>query len=51
MNPNLKIVAVSGLNSNDNLAQVAVFDVNTFLSKPYTTKNLLETINAVLSTG
>jgi DNA-binding response OmpR family regulator len=46
----VKIIAVSGLVSNDNLVQVATFGVNTFLSKPYTTKDLLNTISGVLNT-
>jgi len=46
----IKILAVSGLLSNDKLVQVATLGVNTFLSKPYTTKDLLNTISGVLST-
>ena len=47
--PSVKIVAVSGLVSDDKLTQVATFGVKAFLSKPYATKDLLNTINGVLS--
>ncbi len=50
INPHVKVVAVSGLVSNDKLAQVASIGVQTFLSKPYTTKELLTTIHEVLCT-
>jgi signal transduction histidine kinase/ActR/RegA family two-component response regulator len=46
--PEVKIVAVSGLLSTDKLAQARSNGVNTFLAKPYTTKELLTTINGVL---
>ena len=49
INPQVKIVAVSGLVSSDKLAQAASFGVTTFLSKPYTAKELLTTINLVLT--
>jgi two-component system cell cycle sensor histidine kinase/response regulator CckA len=48
--PQVKIVAVSGLVSNEKLAQVGRLGVQTFLYKPYTTKELLKTINDVLRT-
>lgn len=45
INPNVKIVAVSGLKQNDNhLAQQGVI----FLSKPYTSDRLMATIHDVL---
>jgi hypothetical protein len=47
--PSVKIVAVSGLVSDDKLTQVATFGVKAFLSKPYATKDLLNTISEVLS--
>ena len=46
--PQVKIVAVSGLVSNEKLAQVGRLGVQTFLYKPYTTKELLKTIDDVL---
>jgi hypothetical protein len=47
--PSVKIVAVSGLVSDDKLTQVATFGVKAFLSKPYATKDLLNTISEVFS--
>jgi two-component system, cell cycle sensor histidine kinase and response regulator CckA len=47
INPDVKIIAVSGLASSDKLAQAAGTGVKTFLSKPYTTKELLEAIDRV----
>ncbi len=49
INPQVKIIAVSGLASSDKLTQAASYGVKTFLSKPYTTKELLETIDGVLN--
>ena len=49
MNPNVKIVAVSGLASNNQIASSASTTVKSFLSKPYTAKQLLKTIHNVLS--
>jgi len=49
--PQVKIVAVSGLVSNDKLTQVAKFGVKNFLSKPYTTKELLTTLSEVINTN
>jgi hypothetical protein len=48
INPQVKIIAVSGLASSDKLNKAASTGVKTFLSKPYTTKELLKTINGVL---
>jgi nitrogen-specific signal transduction histidine kinase/CheY-like chemotaxis protein len=49
--PQVKIIAVSGLVSNDKLTQMATLGVNAFLSKPYTTNDLLNTISEVVNTG
>ena len=49
MNPQLKIIAVSGLASNEQLASSSGVGVKAFLSKPYTARELLSTINGVLS--
>jgi hypothetical protein len=49
INPQVKIIAVSGLVSNDKLSQADSFGVKTFLSKPYTARELLTTINLVLT--
>ncbi len=48
INSQVKIIAVSGLAPRDKLAAVADIGVKTFLSKPYTTKELLTTLNGVL---
>lgn len=47
--PQVKIIGVSGLVSNDKLAKVAALGVKTFLSKPYTTQELLTTLDEVLN--
>ncbi|MDM9381385.1 response regulator [Chlorogloeopsis sp. ULAP01] len=49
INPSVKIVATSGLMSNSKLAEAATFGAKTFLSKPYTVKELLLTLQKVLS--
>jgi len=49
INPQIKIIAVSGLASNDKVALTAGVGVKAFLSKPYTARELLNTINGVLS--
>ncbi len=46
--PKVKIVAVSGLISNEKLTQARCYGVNSFLSKPYTTQELLKTLAQVL---
>lgn len=48
INPKVKIIAVSGLASSDKLTQAASTGVKTFMSKPYTTQELLNTIAQVL---
>ncbi|PSB27724.1 hybrid sensor histidine kinase/response regulator [Chlorogloea sp. CCALA 695] len=49
INPQVKIIAVSGLASNDKVVEAAGFGSKAFLSKPYTAQELLKTINEVLS--
>jgi len=49
INPDIKIIAVSGLTEKDKLAKVAGL-TDAFLSKPYTTEKLLKTTREVLST-
>lgn len=49
INPQVKIIAVSGLASNDKVVEAAGFGPKAFLSKPYTAQELLKTINEVLS--
>lgn len=47
INPKVKIIAVSGLSSSDNLVKAKSAGVKIFLSKPYSTRELLETIENV----
>jgi len=49
INPYVKIIAISGITSNEKIAKNAGSTVKTFLSKPYTSKKLLKTINLVLT--
>ncbi len=48
INPGLKIIAVSGLTEMDKLARVD--EAHAFLTKPYTTEKLLNTIHDVINT-
>ncbi len=49
MNPQVKLIAVSGLPSNEQILKTAHLGVKTFLSKPYTVKELLQTLHEVLN--
>lgn len=49
INPNVKIIAVSGLAEKKKLTKVADINANSFLPKPYTAEKLLKTIHEVLS--
>jgi CheY-like chemotaxis protein len=49
INPNIKIIATSGLMSNNKLMAVAEAGVTTFLSKPYTINELLLALQKVLT--
>jgi CheY-like chemotaxis protein len=49
VNPDIKIIAVSGLAEKEKLAKVAVTHVKAFLPKPYIAKKLLKTIHEVIS--
>jgi CheY-like chemotaxis protein len=49
INPDIKIIAVSGIVSNAQLPQFASAGIQAFLSKPYTALDLLKTIDEVLS--
>jgi len=46
--PNVKIIAASGLSVNEAAAESANSGAHSFLLKPYTAKNLLEKLAAVL---
>ncbi|MBW4546249.1 MAG: response regulator [Symplocastrum torsivum CPER-KK1] len=48
INPQVKIIAISGLASSDKLAAVIGTGVKTFLSKPFTTQELLKTLDGLL---
>jgi CheY-like chemotaxis protein len=47
INPQVKIIAVSGLISNDKINTITEIGIKAFLSKPYTAKQLLQTIGNV----
>ncbi|MEB3217558.1 MAG: response regulator [Nostocales cyanobacterium 94392] len=47
INPQVKIIAVSGLVSNDKVNAISDMGIKAFLSKPYTAKQLLQTIGNV----
>jgi PAS domain S-box-containing protein len=49
INPQVRIIASSGLMSDNKLSAVAAIGVNTFLSKPYTVNELLLSLHKVLS--
>ncbi|MDZ8139356.1 MAG: response regulator [Nostoc sp. DedQUE04] len=49
INPQVKIIASSGLMSDKKLSAVVAIGVNTFLSKPYTVNELLLSLQKVLS--
>jgi two-component system, cell cycle sensor histidine kinase and response regulator CckA len=49
LNPEVKIIATSGLVSGKQLAVTEEIGVKTFLSKPYTSAKLLKTVNEVLA--
>ncbi len=51
INPELKIIAVSGLTEKDKLAKVDETHEYAFLTKPYTTEKLLNTIYDVINTN
>ena len=51
INPQIKLIATSGLTSQDNVAATQALGIETFLAKPYTTEKLLFTLNEILSTN
>ena len=48
VNPDIKIIGVSGLTEKDKLAEVAHINANAFLTKPYTAEKLLKNIYVIL---
>ena len=51
INPQVRVIAVSGLETNDALAQAGESCARAFLPKPYTASNLLKTLSKILSEG
>jgi YesN/AraC family two-component response regulator len=51
MNPDVKIIASSGLNSNGGVAKAIGAGVEHFIPKPYTAELLLKTLEKILSDG
>ena len=49
INPEVQIIAVSGLTSNQKVTELKSSSVKAFLSKPYTSKELLDQLHRVLS--
>jgi two-component system, cell cycle sensor histidine kinase and response regulator CckA len=49
INPKVKVIATSGLISNNQLAEVTGIGTQAFLPKPYTAKELLDTLRMVLT--
>ena len=47
INPNVKIIAVSGMASNNKLNLINQIGIHAFLPKPYTATELLQTIGTV----
>jgi CheY-like chemotaxis protein len=50
VNPEIKIIAVSGLTEKDKLAKVDDAHVQAFLTKPYAAEKLLNAIHDIIST-
>jgi len=48
INPAVKIIATSGLNANNELANASGIGAKHFLTKPYTAETLLKTMQAIL---
>ena len=49
VNPDIKIIGVSGLTEKDKLAEVSDIHLHAFLTKPYTAEILLKNIYLILS--
>ncbi len=50
INPQVKIIGLSGLMSNDKITRILGDSVKTFLPKPFTSNELLQNLQVVLST-
>jgi two-component system cell cycle sensor histidine kinase/response regulator CckA len=51
INPQVKIIGVSGLVSNHEMIELIGDSVKTFLPKPYTSNELLKNLQTVISTN
>ncbi|ARV59129.1 hypothetical protein BZZ01_11195 [Nostocales cyanobacterium HT-58-2] len=49
INPQVKIIAISGLPANEQVAELTHTGVKAFLLKPYTAKDLLHTLHQILT--
>lgn len=49
MNPQVRIIAASGLNANGMVAKAANVGVKHFIPKPYTAETLLKTLHTLLN--
>jgi PAS domain S-box-containing protein len=49
LNPQVKIIAMSGFASNTQLAEAADLDIETFLLKPYTLRELLTSLHSAIN--
>jgi CheY-like chemotaxis protein len=49
INPDLKIIAMSGLNSSEAVARTTTVGCHDFLAKPFTTEELLQTLDRTLA--
>ena len=50
INPDIKIIGVSGLASNHEMIKILGNSVKTLLSKPYTSSDLLRNLQMVINT-
>jgi two-component system, cell cycle sensor histidine kinase and response regulator CckA len=50
INPDIKIIGVSGLASNQEMIKILGNSVKTFLSKPYSSSDLLRNLQMVINT-
>ena len=48
LNPNLKIIAASGLMNTEQTTEIQTLNINAFLAKPYTAEKLLTSIAKIL---
>jgi two-component system, cell cycle sensor histidine kinase and response regulator CckA len=48
LDPNVRIIATSGLKAEDKIVDAAQLGVKMFIPKPYTAEKLLKTVSAAL---